>query len=139
MRLLSGGKLFCFGQQILLAENVVKGPAQYKFGLACWYHLFLVTKNIIKVNEEDICDFVCFLQIYFCLSSDYFLFGLAGWYHLLLVTKNIIKVYKEDVCDFIRFLQIYLCLLCVYFFFDNLWKDSVVFSFCPKIYFTQNV
>ena len=28
MRLISGGKLF-FGQQILLAENVVKGPAQY--------------------------------------------------------------------------------------------------------------
>ena len=96
MRLLSGGKLFYFSQQILLAENVVKGPAQYKFGLTCWYHLFLVTKNIIKV-------------------------------------------YKEDVCDFIRFLQIYLCLLCVYFFFDNLWKDSVGFSFCPKIYFAQNV
>ena len=96
MRFLSGGKLFYFGQQILLAENVVKGPAQYKFGLACWYHLFLVTKNIMKV-------------------------------------------YKEDVCDFIRFLQIYLGLLCVYFFFDNLWEDSVVFSFCPKIYFAQNV
>ena len=104
MRLLSGGKLF-FGQQILLAENVIKGPAQYKFGLAYWYHLlFLVTKNIIKVN-------------------------------------------KGDVCDFIRFLQIYLrlFLLCVYFyyafifFFDNLWKDSIVFSFCPKIYFAQNV
>ena len=80
-------KTFFFGQQMLLAENVVKGPAQYKFGLAYWYHLFLVTKNIIKV-------------------------------------------YKEDVYDFIRFFQIYLCLLCVYFFFfDNLWKDSVVFSF----------
>ena len=96
MRLLSGGKLFYFGQPILLAENMVNGPAQYKFGLACWYHFFLVTKNIIEV-------------------------------------------YKEDVCDFIRFLQIYLCLSCVYFFFDNLWKDSVVFSFGPKIYFAQNV
>ena len=87
---------FCFGQQILLAENEVKGPAQYKFGLAYWYHLFLVTKNIIKG-------------------------------------------YKEDVCDFIRFLQIYFCLLCFFFFFENLWKDSVVFSFCPKIYFAQTV
>ena len=96
MRLLSGGKLFYFAQQILLAENVVKGPAQYNFGLACWYHLFLVTKNIIKVYKEYLCDFICFLQIY-------------------------------------------LCLLCVYFFFDNLWKDSVVFSFCPKICFAQNV
>ena len=27
-------KTFFFGQQILLAENVVKGPALYKFGLA---------------------------------------------------------------------------------------------------------
>ena len=54
MRLLSGGKLFYFGQQILLAENVVKGPALYEFGLAYWYHLFLVTKNIIKVYEEDL-------------------------------------------------------------------------------------
>ena len=109
MRLLSGGKLFCFGLQILLAENVVKGPAQYKFGLAGWYHLFLITKNIIKVYKEDVRDFVRFLQIYLCLLSDYFLFGLASWYHLLLVTKNIIEVYKENVCDFIRFLQIYLC------------------------------
>ena len=32
MRLLNGEKLFC--QQILLTENVVKGPAQNKFGLA---------------------------------------------------------------------------------------------------------
>ena len=39
-----------FGQQILLPENVVKGPAQNKFGPAYWYHLFLVTKNIIKVD-----------------------------------------------------------------------------------------
>ena len=49
MRLLSDEKLF-FGQQILLAENVVKGPAQNKFGSAYWYHLSLVTKNIIKVD-----------------------------------------------------------------------------------------
>ena len=53
---------FFFGQQILLAKNVVKGPAQYKFILAYWYHLFLVTKNIIKVYEEDVCDFIRFLQ-----------------------------------------------------------------------------
>ena len=96
MRLLSSGKLLFFGQQILFAENVVKGPVQYKLGIAYWYHLFLVAKNIIKV-------------------------------------------YKENVCDFIRFLQINLCLLCIYFFLCNLWKDSVVFSFCPKIYFAQNV
>ena len=49
MRLLSDEKLF-FGQQILLAENVVKGPAQNKFGPAYWYHLSLVTENIIKVD-----------------------------------------------------------------------------------------
>ena len=60
MRLLSGGKKFFFGQQILLAENVVKGPGQYKFGLAYWYHLFLVSKNIIKVYKEDVCDFIRF-------------------------------------------------------------------------------
>ena len=71
MRLLSGRKLF-FGQQILLAENVVKGPAQYKFGLTHWYHLFLVTKNIIKVYKEDVCDLIRFLQIYLCLLCVYF-------------------------------------------------------------------
>ena len=60
-------KTFVFGQQILLAENVVKRPAQYKFDLACWYHIFLVTKNIIKVYEEDVCDFIRCLQIYLCL------------------------------------------------------------------------
>ena len=65
---------YSFGQQILLAENVVKGPAQYKFGLAYWYHLFLVTKNIIKVFKEDVCDFIRFLQIYLCLLCvDFFL------------------------------------------------------------------
>ena len=73
MRLLSGGKLF-FGQQILLAENVVKGLAQYKFGLAYWYHLFLVTKYIIKVYKEDVCDFIRFLQIYLCLLYVCFIF-----------------------------------------------------------------
>ena len=56
-------KTIFFGQQILLAENVVKVLAQYKIGLAYWYHLFLVTKNIIKVYKEDVCDFVRFLQI----------------------------------------------------------------------------
>ena len=67
-------KTFFFGQQILLAENVVKGPAQYKFGLAYWYHFFLVTgtKNIIKVYKEDVCDFICFLQIYLRLLCVYF-------------------------------------------------------------------
>ena len=25
------------------------------------------------------------------------------------------------------------------FLFDKLWKDSVIFSFSPKIYFAQNV
>ena len=43
-------KDFFFGQQILLAENVVKGPAQNKCGPAFWYNLSLVTTNIIKVN-----------------------------------------------------------------------------------------
>ena len=62
MRLLSRGKLF-FGQQILQAENVVKGPAQYKFGSAYWYHLSLVTKNT-KVYKEVVGDFIRFLQIY---------------------------------------------------------------------------
>ena len=64
-------KTIFFGQQILLAENVVKGPAQYKFGLAYWYQLFLVTKNIIKVYKEDVCDFIRFLQIYLCLLCVY--------------------------------------------------------------------
>ena len=74
MRLLCGGKLFFFGQQLLLAENLVKVPAQYKFGLTYWYHLFLVTKNIIKVYKEDVCDFIRFLQIYLCLLCvDFFL------------------------------------------------------------------
>ena len=71
MRLRSGGKLF-FGQQILSAENVVKGPTQYKFGLAYWYQLFLVTKNITKVYKEDVCNFIRFLQIYLCLLCVYF-------------------------------------------------------------------
>ena len=66
-------------------------------------------------------------------------FGPAYWYHLFLVTKIIIKVYKEVVGDFIRFLQIYLCLLCVIFFFGILWKEFVVFSFCPKHLLAQNV
>ena len=39
-----------FGQQILLAENVIKGSAQNKFGPAYWYHLSLVAKNIIKID-----------------------------------------------------------------------------------------
>ena len=64
MRLLSGGKLFFCGQQILLAENMVNGLAQYKFGLTYWYHLFLVTKNIKKVYKEYVCDFIRFLQFY---------------------------------------------------------------------------
>ena len=49
IRLLSGEKLF-FSQQILLAENVVKGLAQNKFRPAYWYHLSLVTKNTIKID-----------------------------------------------------------------------------------------
>ena len=65
MRLLSGGKLF-FGQQILLAENVVKGPAQYKYGPAYRYHLSLVTNNITKAYKEVIGDFIRFLHIYLC-------------------------------------------------------------------------
>ena len=48
---LSVGKLF-FGQNILLAKNVVKGPGQYKFGPAYRYHLSLVTKNIMKVYKK---------------------------------------------------------------------------------------
>ena len=42
-------KTFFFGQNILLAKKVVKGPGQYKFGPAYWYHLSLVTKNITEV------------------------------------------------------------------------------------------
>ena len=43
-------KNFFFGQQILLAENVVKRTTQSKFSPAYWYHLSLVTKNTIKVD-----------------------------------------------------------------------------------------
>ena len=42
---LSVGKLF-FGQNILLAKNVVKGAGQYKFGPAHRHHLSLVTKKL---------------------------------------------------------------------------------------------
>ena len=49
MRLLSDEKHF-FGQQILLAENVVKDPAQNTFGPTYWYHLSFVTKNVIEVD-----------------------------------------------------------------------------------------
>ena len=62
MRLQSGGRLF-FGQQILLAENVVKDPAQNKFSPTYWYHLSLVTKNMIKVYKKMVGDFTRFLQI----------------------------------------------------------------------------
>ena len=65
-------------------------------------------------------------------SPSQYNFGLAYRYYLSLVTENIIKECKQVVGDFIRFLQTYLCLLCVYLFFDILWKDFVVFSFCPK-------
>ena len=51
MQLLCGGK-HVFGQQILLAENVAKGSTHYKFGPIYWYHLSLITKNIIKLYEE---------------------------------------------------------------------------------------
>ena len=54
MRLLSGGKLFFFGQQVLLAEQT------------------LVTKNVIKVYEQVIGDFIRFLQIYLRLLCVYF-------------------------------------------------------------------
>ena len=40
-----------FVNKFLWAENVVKGPAQYKFGSAYRYHFSLVTKNIIKAYE----------------------------------------------------------------------------------------
>ena len=46
MRLPKRVENFFFCQQILLAENVVKGPRQYKFDLAYRYQLSLVTKNI---------------------------------------------------------------------------------------------
>ena len=65
-------KILFFSQQILWSENVVKGSAQYKFGLAYWYHLYLVTKNIIKVYKKVVCDFIRFLQIYLCLLFVYF-------------------------------------------------------------------
>ena len=58
---------FFFGQQILLAESVIKSPAQYKFGLAYWYHFFLVIKSILKVYKEDFCDFIRFSQILFIM------------------------------------------------------------------------
>ena len=45
-------KIFFLVNKFLLAENVVKGPGQYKFGPAYSYHLSLVTKNIIKVYEQ---------------------------------------------------------------------------------------
>ena len=68
---------FFFGQQILLAENVVKVPAQYKFRTAYRYHLSLVTKNIIKVYKEVVGDFIRFLRICLCLLWVYFF-----WYSL---------------------------------------------------------
>ena len=78
MQLLSGGKLFYFGQQILLAENVVEGLGQYKFGPAYRYHLSLVTKTIIKVYIEVVvilfafCKFTC---VHFALFFSLIFFG----------------------------------------------------------------
>ena len=96
MQLLSGGKLFYFGQQILLAENVVEGLGQYKFDPAYRYHLSLVTKTIIKVYIE-----VVVILFAFC-----------------------------------KFTCVHYAL---FFFFDILWKESVVFNFCPKNLFCTNV
>ena len=60
------------GEDFLLAENVAKGQGQYKFGPAYKYHLSLVTKNIIKVYEQVVGDFIRFLQIYLCFLCVYF-------------------------------------------------------------------
>ena len=47
---------------------------QNKFGLAYWYYLSFVSKNIIKVYKEVVGDFICFIQIYLCLLCvDFFL------------------------------------------------------------------
>ena len=100
MRLLSGGKLFYFGQQILLAENVVKGPALYKFGLGFWYHLFLVTENIIKVYKKDFVILFAFCKFIFVYCAFIFLFD--NFWKDSVVTKNITKVYKEDLYRFFR-------------------------------------
>ena len=62
MRILKGGNFFLVNK-FLRAQNVVKDPAQYKFGTACRYHLYLVTKNIIKAYVEVVGDFFSFLQI----------------------------------------------------------------------------
>ena len=84
MRLLSGGKLI-FGQQNLLEENVVKGPAQYKFGPAYWYNLSLFSKirdiwlKWIKVYKEVVGDFIRFLQIYLCLLCVHLFFFVVLW------------------------------------------------------------
>ena len=57
-------------------------------------------------------------------------FGPAYRYHL-----NIIKVYKQVIVVLVILLA-FCKFICVYnafiLFFDMLWKDSVVFSFCPK-------
>ena len=62
-------------------------------------------------------------------------FGPTYRYHLSLVTKNIIKVYKQAV-GVLVILFVFCKFICVYnafvFFFGILWKESVVFSFCPK-------
>ena len=65
----------------LLAENVAKGPGQYKFGPVCKYHLSLVTKNIIKVYKQVVgvlvilfafCKFIC---VYNAFIFPFIFFG----------------------------------------------------------------
>ena len=59
-----------FRQQILLAEDVLKGTAPYKFGPVYQYRLSLVPKHhIMKIYKEVVHDFIRFLQIYLCLYA----------------------------------------------------------------------
>ena len=51
MRLLSGKKLF-FGQQILSAENVMKGPAQYKLVPPTGITYLLLLKILYKFTKR---------------------------------------------------------------------------------------
>ena len=111
---------FFFGQQFLFAKNVAKGPAQYKFGLTYWYHLFLITENIIKVYKEDVCDFTRFLLIYLCLFCVYFFlwqslerlrsFQLLSWnlfctkcLKILTVLDKILSFFCTDVVAITKF------------------------------------
>ena len=79
---------------------MVNRPAQYKFGPAYRHHLSLITKNIVKVYQEEVDDFIRFLQFMFIMRLFFSLIFLKRVRSFQLWPKKLIshKMLKNINC-----------------------------------------